>query len=124
MGISNSILDIFQAEHLQSKPCIEDVQEELNVYAFHSEHLDKEFSYEELTLAINNIGRGVGLDGLEKAIVHIFPSELRTALLRFFNIVYKTEYPDEWRYGELLYHLFYLKFMIYCLITDLKNGTR
>ena len=118
--IHNYFKNIFQAEHLQSKPCTEDVKEELNVYAFHSERLDKEFSYGELTLAINNIGRGVGLDGLEKAIVHIFP--FLTLFIKL-NIQMNgdTKCCDQklrkvillpaQSYVELLYPLFYLKFM-------------
>ena len=36
------------------------------------------------------------MDGLDKNIAHSFPKLLREALLEFLNLVFDTQYPDEW----------------------------
>ena len=92
---------IFQAEHLAAKPTVDDIKEELNNYSVVHDYLDDDFSYDELNKAIMSSGRGIGIDGLEKMIAHLFPKKLRTALLLFFNKVYNTIYPNEWTYQIL-----------------------
>ena len=92
---------IFQAEHLAAKPTVADVKEELNDYSVVHEFLDEDFKYDEWYKAIMGSGRGIGIDGLEKMIAHLFPKKLRTALLMFFNKIYNTVYPDEWTYQIL-----------------------
>ena len=62
---------------------------------------DEEFTYDELNQGIKEIGRGIGLDGLEKSIVHLFPKQLRDSILQFFNLVFDTDYPSEWIYQIL-----------------------
>ena len=89
---------IFQADHLASKPTVDDVLNELQNYHVADHELDVELSYADLNLGIKEIGRGIGLDGLDKSIVHLFPKQLRESILQFFNLVFDTEYPLEWIY--------------------------
>ena len=63
--------NIFQADHLSTKPTVNDVLDELESYHVVDHELDAEFSYADLNLAIKQIGRGIGLDGLDKSIVHL-----------------------------------------------------
>ena len=41
------------------------------------------------------------MDGLDKNIAHLFPKELREAILKFFNTIYGLSYPKEWTYQIL-----------------------
>ena len=93
--------NIFQAEHLASKPTVDDVLKDLDDYDYSDSELDAEFSNDDLNLGIKEIGRGIGLDGLDKSIAHLFPQQLRNALLQFFNHVFQTQYPEEWIYQIL-----------------------
>ena len=67
-------------------------------YHVANHELDIEFSYADINLAIKEIGRGIGVDGLDKSIVHLFPKQLRESILQFFNLVFDTVYLLEWTY--------------------------
>ena len=92
---------IFQADHLAKKPTVEDVVSEVERYHTADNELDVEFSYDDLNRGIKQIGQGIGLDGLEKSIVNLFPKKLRDSILQFFNTVFDTDYPSEWTYQIL-----------------------
>ena len=92
---------IFQANHLDEKPIIDRTQDVIGDYSVYHRFLDKEFSRNELDLAICEIGRGIGLDGIEKKIASLFSPSLRDALVIFFNKVFVTTYPKDWRYQIL-----------------------
>ena len=87
---------IFQAHHLAVKPTVDDVLNDLENYHCYHRELDADFTYADLNRSIHEIGRGIGLDGLDKNIAHLFPKSLREALLQFLNLVFDTQYPDEW----------------------------
>ena len=99
--IHNYFTGIFQAHHLSAKPTVDDVIDDLNNYQMTDSELDADFSFDDLNRGIKKIGRGIGLDGLEKSIVHLFPKKLREAILQFFNFVFATDYPLEWTYQIL-----------------------
>ena len=93
--------DIFQAKHLQTNPVVDDMINEINNYNVWNDSLDENFTYQELNIAIRQSGKGIGFDGLEKNIAYIFPIILRKAILKLFNTVFHSEYPDIWRYLAL-----------------------
>ena len=92
---------IFQADHLSEKPTVKDIRCKLNDYDVTDEQLDQDFSFTEFNDAVLSIGRGIGIDGLDKKIAHLFPQKLRLALLEFSNVVYHNKYPEEWCYQIL-----------------------
>ena len=92
---------IFQADHLSQKPTVKDVKDDLLNYDVVHDQLDKDFSIMELNAAILDIGRGIGIDGLDKKIAHLLPLQLRIAILNFCNVVFHSDYPDEWTYQIL-----------------------
>ena len=93
--------NIFQAAHLSRNPTIDDIKNELDSYTVVNEELDQEFTYEELCQSILQIGRGIGIDGLDKDIAHLFPRQLRLSLLQLINTIYHDKYPEEWCYQIL-----------------------
>ena len=92
---------IFQADHLAEKPTVKDIRCKLDNYDVTDEQLDRDFPFTEFNDAILSIGRGIGMDGLDKKIAHLFPQKLRLALLEFSNKVFHDKYPEEWRYQIL-----------------------
>ena len=70
--INDYFTGIFQTENLASNPTIDDIQKVVSKYSLYDEHLDRKFTYDEINFAIANIGRGIGLDGLDKNIAHLF----------------------------------------------------
>ena len=92
---------IFQADHLSEKPTVKDIRCKLDDYDVTDEQLDQDFSFTEFNDAILSIGRGIGVDGLDKKIAHLFPQKLRLALLEFSNVVFHDKYPEEWCYQIL-----------------------
>ena len=93
--------NIFQADHLSSKPTVGLIKDELENYRVVHDQLDQNLTYDELNGAIMQIGRGIGIDGLDKSISHLFPKQLRLAILEFLNLVFHDSYPEEWSYQLL-----------------------
>ena len=87
---------IFQAPKLDNNPTIEDVKDTLADYHVYIPLLDDDFSLNELNIAIQNNGRGIGLDSIDKRIANLFTMELRQCILRLFNLVFSTNYPNVW----------------------------
>ena len=59
------------------------------------------FSYDEMSIAILNIGRGIGIDGLDENIARLFPKGVRDSLTQFWNTVFRLSYPKNWTYQIL-----------------------
>ena len=97
--INNYFTNIFQAENLKENPTIEYI--EVDEYFLYNISLDKDFSCKGLNMAILQIGRGIGLDSIDKNIARLFPIQLRIALLDFFNSVFRLVYPNEWQHQIL-----------------------
>ena len=70
--INDYFTNIFQAEDLAANPTIEDIQRDVSNYSIRHHYLDREFSYDEMSLAIMSIGRGNDLDGLDKILLSCF----------------------------------------------------
>ena len=88
--------DIFQANHLRTNPTVDHIQSEVDGYSKYNRLLDQEFTYDELNNAIRQSGKGIGLDGIDKAVSHLFPIRLRKAILEFFNTIFRADYPKVW----------------------------
>ena len=58
--------------------------------------MDDDFTLNELNRAIQDNGRGTGLDCIDKKVAILFPLELRNKLLQMFNHIFNMNYPIEW----------------------------
>ena len=87
---------IFEADRLVKNPTIADINHSLVTYHVYVPVLDDNFTFDELDTAIRNVGRGVGIDSIEKRIALLFSVKLRTSLLDLFNHVFNTGYPNAW----------------------------
>ena len=87
---------IFQAPKLEGTPTVADVRESLAAYNVYVPILDDDFTLDELNVAIEGNGQGIGLDGMDKKIANLFTLDLRKCILRFFNQVFSSQYPDVW----------------------------
>ena len=83
---------IFQTENLTLNPTIENIHSNVIRYCESNNQLDGDFLYDEMNRAIINICRGIGIDGLDKNIARIFPSELMNDLIQVFNTVSQLTY--------------------------------
>ena len=130
--------NIYQADHLFRNPTISLVKEELKDYNIVNEQLDQRFTYKELNDAIMQIGKGIGIDGVDKNISHLLPKQLRVAILKFCNLVFRKKYPNDWSYqilrpeikkGHTLknpkhYHHCYPQYTTSCWTIDFDFGTK
>ena len=94
--INRYFTDIFQADKLLNNPTVDDEEDLLENYHMHVPILDDKFTLEELSGAIENNGRGVGLDCVEKRVALLFNTELRNSVLKLLNYVFENGYPYEW----------------------------
>jgi hypothetical protein len=88
---------IFQDERLSERPTISDVREAVDEYNVYIPLLDDDFTLNELNVAIQKNGKGMGLDSLDKRIANLFTVKLRECILKFFNQIYGKNYPDSWK---------------------------
>ena len=88
---------IFQDERLSERPTISDVRETVNEYNVYIPLLDDDFTLNELNVAIQRNGKGMGLDSLDKRIANLFTVDLRKCILKFFNQIYGKKYPHSWK---------------------------
>ena len=95
--ISEYFTRIFQAERLEKNPTVADVRDLLSGYNNYVPVLDDDFTLDELDVAIEKNGNGVGIDCMDKRISLLFTTKLRLAVLAFFNVIFNTKYPDEWK---------------------------
>ena len=95
--ISNYFKKIFQAERLKNNPTVADIVNELDNYTMYVPLLDDCFTIDELNIAIAKNGNGVGIDGIDKKIAMLFPSNLRLCILRILNYVFSNCYPELWK---------------------------
>ena len=72
-----------------TNPVVEDIMDVVNSYNCYIPLLDYPFSIDEFNTAINEIGKGTGLDGLEPKVAHLFPMTVRLEPLKFINIVFE-----------------------------------
>ena len=77
-------------------PTIADVQPSLHLYNVYIPVLDGNITINELSIAIQNNGKGIELDCLDKRIAALFTVKLRTSILALFNCIFNTNYPNEW----------------------------
>ena len=91
----------FKQKNLIKNPTIENVQEDISHYNEYCHQLERNFSYDEMGIAILNTGRGIGMDGLDKNIARLFPKGLRDDLTQFCNTVFRLSYPKYWTYQIL-----------------------
>ena len=94
--VNNYFTNIFQSNRIINNPIVENIIESVNRYTFYVPLLDDKFSPSEFNDAINEIGKGTGIDGLDPMISYLFPSALRIALLDFLNLVFENSYPCDW----------------------------
>ena len=99
--IDSYFRNIFQAHHLENNPTTESIDVEVSAYSVDNNILGRNITRNDLDLAIKQIGRGIGLDGIEKKISTVFPASLRDALARLLHVIFHTLYPDDWRYQIL-----------------------
>ena len=88
--------DIFQSKRLANNPVVDDVEYLLNSYHMYIPILDDEFTLDELNYAITKNGRGTGIDSIDKRVALLFSQELRCSILKLFNHVFISRYPQEW----------------------------
>ena len=94
--IHNYFTSIFQAEKIGRNPTVVDIRNSLDVYCMYVPILDDDFTFEELSYAIQNNGRGTGLDSIDKRTAVLFTMKLRESILNLFNTIFSTQYPVEW----------------------------
>ena len=80
--------NIFQAHHLENNPTTESIDVEVSAYSVDNNILGRNITRNVLDLAIKQIGRGIGLDGIEKKISTVFPASLRDALARLLHVIF------------------------------------
>ena len=66
--VDSYLKDIFQAAHLSINPTIEIVESDVAKYSIYCKSLDETRTRNEVDSAMYQIGRGIGLDGIEKKI--------------------------------------------------------
>ena len=79
--VQNYFTNIFQNKHTINNPVVEDIMNVVNSYNCYIPLLDDPFSIDEFNTAINEIGKGTGMDGLEPKVARLFPMTLRLELL-------------------------------------------
>ena len=100
--ISSYFKHIFQSPKITNTPNVHTMANIIEDYEAYVPQMDMEITLDEVNDAIDNIGTGIGLDGIEPSIVKIFPLSLRKLLVMLMNIVWVTKYPDEWQKQLLL----------------------
>ena len=94
--IEKYFVDIFQSKCTTNNPVVEDILDIVNRYHCYVPLLDDQFSINEFNDAINEIGKGTGVDGIDPKIAHLFPMRLRVQILNFLNVVFENHYPSNW----------------------------
>ena len=94
--ISSYFKQIYQAYHTKKHPLISDIEDELINYNMYIPILDDAFENNELTYAIQNMGKGIGTDGLASDILKMLPNEMKNLILVLMNLVFQQKYPTEW----------------------------
>ena len=70
--IHNYFSHIFQVKRLEENPTVADIKHTLEVYNVYIPVMDDDFIFDELNDAIQNNGRGTGLDSFDKRIAVLF----------------------------------------------------
>ena len=94
--------EIFQSNNTKNNPTISDVIPMLKDYNMYVPILDDDISVDEFDLAINEIGTGISLDGLNPSVAKIFTYKLKLLLVKLLNKIHGVCYPDSWE-NQLLF---------------------
>ena len=78
--IHNYFSDVFQAKRLEKNPTVADIKHTLEAYNVYIPVMDDDVIFDELNDAIQNNGRGTGLDSIDKRIAVLFTFQLLSAL--------------------------------------------
>ena len=63
--------------------------------------LDDVISSDELSLALNEIGTGTSIDGLNPNITQLFTNNLKLLIVKLLNKIDGNVYPKKWKYQML-----------------------
>ena len=94
--INTYFTGIFQSNNTRNNTTISDVKPILQDYNMCVPILDDDISFDEVDLAINEIGTGTSLDGLHPSVSKIFTYKLKLLLVKLLNKIHVC-YPDSWK---------------------------
>lgn len=95
--IQSYFKNIFQSTKVSNDPIVQDVSDEINNYSMYIPSLDDMPIFDEINIAINNVGKGTSLDGIPPEIVNFFPLSLREKIFNLMCKVFEGSYPEVWR---------------------------
>ncbi len=89
--------NIFQSEKTAKNPTIQDVIQKINQYEIYIPLLDDDITIHEVNVAIEEIGTGVGIDGINPDISKILPYRFKLTLVKLLCRIHGQRYPDKWK---------------------------
>ena len=88
--------NIFQSQKTMHHPTVSNIMNKLHNYFLFIPILDELPNMSEVELALNNIHRGIGIDGLPPIVLKILPKVMLDCLLLLIQKVFMSSYPEEW----------------------------
>ena len=86
--INSYFTNIFQNKNIIGNPTIQDIIQAVNNYDIYMPILDDVITMDEMNNAIEEIGTGVGIDGLYPSLTNIFTYKLKLSLVTFVNRIH------------------------------------
>ena len=88
---------VFQSGKTANNPTLDCINNVIKNYVNYVDVTDKPISLSEIDLAIAQLGTGVGLDGIDPAIIRIItPACLKKFIHALFNVLFGAYYPNKW----------------------------
>ena len=100
--INTYFTDIFQSKHTKNNPTISDIIPIVQEYDMYIPILDDNITIDEVNIAIDEIGTGTALDGLNPNIAKLFTYNLKLTLINLLNRIHGNCYPESWK-NQLLF---------------------
>ena len=69
----------------------------INEYNVYIPILDDDIIVEEINNAVDEIGTGIGVDGLNPNLTKLFTIKFKLFLVKFLNRIHGHTYPDIWK---------------------------
>ena len=94
--IQSYFRSIFQSSDTKHHPAMSTIQQDLQEYVAYVPTLDNDIEREELTIAIKDVGKGVGIDGLTEEVIRMMRPDTVDLILSLMKNVFSGAYPKEW----------------------------
>ena len=81
----------------ERNPTIEDVMQNINEYNVYLPILDDDIIVEEINNVVDEIGTGIGVNGLNPNLTKLFTIKFKLFVVKFLNRIHGHIYPDNWK---------------------------